>query len=111
MNKSTTRILYLVGLIIGLAAIPLIIFGLLGSKINPATHMIEQIANPTLYISGVITAIVGSLLIAIAWVGALIKTAQLRQWIWFVFLLCLSGITLLVYSFAGPETPAPPERG
>jgi hypothetical protein len=44
----------------------------------------------------------------IAWIGALIKTAQLGQWLWFVLVLLLSGtvIMMLVYIFAGPTKPA-----
>ena len=52
-----------------------------------------------LYVVGGITSFIGYL-------GALIKMAQLEQWLWFILLLVFSGITMLVYIFVGPETRA-----
>jgi hypothetical protein len=42
----------------------------------------------------------------ISWVGALIKTAQLGSWGWFISLLIFSVPTLLFYIFWGPNSHA-----
>src|SRR5262249_8607303 len=48
----------------------------------------------------------GSIVALIAWIGALIKTAQIGRWGWFVAVLLLSGLGTLIYGIAGPEAPA-----
>jgi uncharacterized protein (DUF486 family) len=53
----------------------------------------------------ILLLIVGSVFALIAWIGALIKTAKLGQWLWFILLIVFSGITMLVYIFAGPTQP------
>jgi hypothetical protein len=52
--------------------------------------------------------IIGGLLGLIAWIGALIKTATISAWGWFVAVLLLSGLGTLIYAIAGPETRAAP---
>jgi len=47
----------------------------------------------------------GGIVNFVAWIGALIKTAQIRSWGWFVLVFLVNPIGLLVYSFAGPEAP------
>ena len=54
----------------------------------------------------ILLLIVGGIFSLIAWIGALIKTAKLGQWLWFILLIVFSGITMLVYIFAGPTKPA-----
>jgi hypothetical protein len=51
---------------------------------------------------------IGALLALIGWIGALIKTATIGAWGWFVVVLILSGLGALIYSIAGPETRAAP---
>lgn len=89
MKKNLSLILYIAGvlLLIAAAKIPF----LYGSSAAPLA---------------VILAVVGSLVFAIAWIGALIRTAQLGRWGWFVLLLLFSVVSLLVYIFRGPT----PER-
>jgi hypothetical protein len=38
----------------------------------------------------------------VAWIGALIRTAQSGRWGWFVLLLLFSGVSLLIYLLWGP---------
>ena len=59
--------------------------------------------NLALFVVGIIIISLGSLAVTVAWIGALIRTAQLGEWTWFVLLLVLQGITLLVYVIAGPD--------
>ncbi len=83
MSKALTRNVYLVSLLLLIVSTVLIY-----SKVSPAV-------GGLLYIVGAIGAFV-------AWVGALIKTAQLSRWGWFVGVLITGGIGLLIYVFGGP---------
>ena len=85
MNKSLSLILYIVGLLLLIAAVKIPF--LYGSSAEPVT---------------VLLYIVGGIVFAVAWVSALIRTAQLRRWSWFLFLLLLSIIALPIYLFWGP---------
>ncbi len=104
MSKSLSRNLYLIailGLIVG--------FVLSIAAASQTTTAAD--GTPTVTSTGALLALVGLALYAIAgilafvaWIGALIKTAQLQRWGWFVCLIIFSGITMLIYIFAGPET-------
>jgi hypothetical protein len=112
MRKSVSRTLYLLAIVCSIGAAVLVFLGLNGTTITALpsnasyTDVINSVNNPALLIAGVAVAAIGSILALIAWIGALIRTAQLGRWGWFVCLLVLSGITMLVYIFAGPTTPA-----
>ncbi len=112
MNKAASRILYLIGLgICLLATIPLI-FGLLGSTtttsiVNGATTtQVVSLGNPVLFWLAIGLYVIGGITALAGYIGALIKMAQLEQWLWFILLLAFSGVTMLVYIFVGPETRA-----
>lgn len=49
--------------------------------------------------------IIGGILALIGWIGALIKTAQIGRWGWFVAVLLLSGLGALIYGIVGPDQP------
>jgi hypothetical protein len=108
MSKKLSRNLYLIGLGVIIVAVILMIAGLAGSTtaINPDTGQtqITSVGNPALFGISIFLFVVGGILDFIAYVGALIKMASLGRWGWFVCLLLISGITMLVYIFAGPET-------
>ena len=57
---------------------------------------------------GALLVALGNLLALVAWIGALVKTARLGRWGWFIFLLLFSAITMLIYIFAGPTASARP---
>ena len=52
---------------------------------------------------GVILFIIAGVLATIAWIGALIRTARMQDWIWFIIVLLLHGLGTLIYAFAGPS--------
>ena len=52
---------------------------------------------------------IGGILALIAWIGALINSAKANRWGWFVCLIIFSGITMLVYLFAGPVPARQPQ--
>jgi hypothetical protein len=111
MSKANSRVLYLTGLgICLLATIPLI-FGLIGSTFatttganGAVTTIVTSFGNPALFWLAIAMYIAGGITGLVGYIGALVKMAQLEQWIWFILLLGLSGITMLVYIFVGPET-------
>ena len=105
MSKSLTRTLYLIGL--GLIIVGAILLGVSIPGGTTAADGTTTIGNPALFGIGTFMMVVSSIPLLIAWIGALVKMAQLQRWGWFICLLLLSGITLLVYIFAGTETPAP----
>jgi hypothetical protein len=110
MRKSLSRNLYLIGLGIAILATILLFAGLAGSQtsIDPSTgySTVTSVGNPVLLGISIFLYVIGGIINLIAWVGALVKTAQLGRWGWFICLLLFSGITMLIYIFAGPETPA-----
>jgi hypothetical protein len=112
MSKANSLILYLIGLgICLLATIPLI-FGLIGSTtttsvVNGAvTTQLLSLGNPALFWPAIGMYVIGGITAFTGYIGALIKMAQLEQWLWFILLLVFSGVTMLVYIFVGPETHA-----
>lgn len=114
MKKSTSRNLFLLAILLYIVGIVLFVYGASGSDFNNLSNLAASgrlfisadMSNPLLTAIGVLVVALGALLILISWIGALIRTAQLGRWGWFVCLLVLSGITLLIYVFGGPTTPA-----
>jgi hypothetical protein len=112
MRKSVSRTLYLLAILCAIAAVVLIFLGLQGSTVVTSqtnysvSATVTSIGHPALFFAGVAAAILGGILAFISWIGALVMTAKLGRWGWFVCLLLLSGITLLIYIFAGPTTSA-----
>ncbi len=105
MSKSLTRTLYLIA-IVGF------IVGLVVAGVGASQTTVDATTGATsltgtgaiLALVGVVLYIIAGILAFVAWIGALIKTAQLQRWGWFVCLIIFSGITMLVYIFGGPET-------
>ena len=112
MSKRTSTLLFLIGLAICLVATIPLVFGLIGSTTTTTVvgssinTQIATFGNAALFWLAIGMYVVGGLTAFVGWLGALIKMAQLEQWIWFVLLLLFSGIVMLVYIFAGPETHA-----
>jgi hypothetical protein len=113
MSKALSRTLYLIGLGVVIVGVILIVAGLAGSttSVDPVTGQttVTSIGNPALFGISFVFFIGGGILSFVAYIGALIKTASLGRWGWFVCLLLISGITMLIYIFAGPETRAVPQ--
>lgn len=57
-----------------------------------------------LYLGGVVAAL-------LAWVLGLVKTAQIRRWLWFIVVFLLSPLGSLLYGLLGPTSrPYPVHR-
>ncbi|HLH60102.1 MAG TPA: hypothetical protein VKV20_00350 [Ktedonobacteraceae bacterium] len=112
MSKALSRNLYLIGLAITIVAIILLFAGLAGTQTYTDASgytQVSSIGNPALFGISIFLFVVAGIINLVAWIGALVKTAQLGRWGWFICLLLLSGITMLVYIFAGPTTRANPQ--
>lgn len=118
MRKSVSRALYLLALLLDVGGIAVFVYGAVGSNFGHLSTLAasgqlfiaSDMSNPMFTGIGALLVALGSLLALIAWVGALIRTARLGRWGWFVFLLVFSGITMLIYIFAGPTTSANSSR-
>ncbi|HEU5227136.1 MAG TPA: hypothetical protein VFU49_04935 [Ktedonobacteraceae bacterium] len=116
MKKSVSRVLYLLALLLVIGGSVVFYFGAGGGNMNTfnalaaSGHLFvaADMSNSMLTRLGALLVALGNLLALIAWIGALVKTARLGRWGWFIFLLLLNGLTMLVYIFAGPTTSSRP---
>ena len=114
MKKSVSRAFYLLGILLYIVGVALFVFGAVGSNFSNLSTLASSghlfipadMSNSMFTGIGALIVLLGGLLTLIAWIGALIKTARLGRWGWFVCLLLFSGITTLIYIFAGPTTRA-----
>ena len=108
MSKSLTRTLYLLAILGFIVGFVLTIVG--ASQTSTAADGTSTISGTGAAVAlvGVVLYAIAGILAFVAWIGALIKTAQLQRWGWFVCLIVFSGITMLIYIFAGPETGPTP---
>lgn len=109
MERKTSRNLYLIAIL--LEIVGAVLFAV-GAGAAAATANSDGTLSATggtsfgiLSIIALLVIVVGSVLALIAWIGALIKLAKLGQWVWFILMFLFSGITMLVYIFAGPTEP------
>src|SRR5215831_20377598 len=111
MAKRTVGIFFIVSIIMGLVGAGLIIGGLAGSTYTTTNNgssynvQLTSIANPALFVVGIVIASLSAIPYLVAWIGALVNLARLQQWIWFVLTLIFQWIALLIYLIAGPTTP------
>lgn len=97
MRRSVSRVLFLVGFALMALGVGVVIFSGVASGNRDPVHL--ALADATLYLVPI-----GAALCTVAWIGALVRTAQLRRWGWFIALLLLN-ITLFIYIFEGPDDP------
>lgn len=116
MKKSVSRVLYLLALLLVIGGSVLFYFGAGGGNMNTFNALVASghlfvaadMSDSRLTGSGALLVALGNLLAVVAWIGALVKTARLGRWGWFIFLLIFSAITMLIYIFVGPTTSARP---
>jgi cytochrome bd-type quinol oxidase subunit 2 len=112
MERKTSRNLFLSGIVLAIIATILFVVsgGIAAANATPDGQVSGGAASVFVILSivAVVIYIVAGILAFIAWIGALIKTARLGEWVWFILLLILggTGIMMLVYIFAGPTKPA-----
>ena len=104
MPRLLSRILYLLSFFVALVASVVVYFSL---RMAPATNATTFTARNVILLAGILIGVAIILALA-AWIGALIKTARLARWSWFIVLLLISwlAIPMLIYIFVGPQTRA-----
>lgn len=55
------------------------------------------------FVIGVLLFVVAGIVHLVAWIGALIRSAKMQTWGWFVIVLIFSGLGTLIYAIAGPS--------
>jgi hypothetical protein len=106
MRRSLVRIFYISGLAVAAVGVVLLLVSLASGVTTTSNAYGGTTSTPhnfALFVLGVVIICLGSLAVTVAWIGALIRTAQLGEWTWFVLLLVFQGITLLVYVIVGPD--------
>jgi drug/metabolite transporter (DMT)-like permease len=108
MRRSLVRWFYWSGLALILVGVGVLLLSLASGVTTTVNNLGQSTSTPNnvpLFIAGVAICVIGALAVSVAWIGALIRTAQLGQWVWFVLLLVFHGVMLLVYVIAGPDEP------
>jgi hypothetical protein len=113
LSKRTILFLSIAAILLGIVAAVAYVVGV-GAVVNCtgtgattiSTDCAAQGATPILI--GIGVGILAGICSLIAWIGGLIKTAQIGAWVWFVLILLFTPLATLIYGFAGPETRAAP---
>src|SRR5919201_3616234 len=118
MSKATSRTLFLLGIL--LWVIGAVVFGMSpeGNKLftnlstNPNSYTSLTGGTGLMATGGSLVALLGLILILLAWIGGIIRTAVIGRWGWFIVLLIVGLILLptvllflllmLIYVFFGP---------
>lgn len=106
MERKTSRNLYLASILLFIVGIVLFIVAGGAASSASSTNSTSLGAGASIMaIVSLLLYIVAAVLATIAWIGALIKTARLGQWVWFILVFLFAPIAMLVYIFAGPTEP------
>jgi hypothetical protein len=108
MRRSLVRRFFWGGLALVLVGVAVLLLSLTGgvtTTVNNLGHSTTTPNNAPLFIAGAAICVIGAIAVNVAWIGALIRTAQLGQWAWFVLLFVFHGVMLLAYVIAGPDQP------
>ena len=83
MRRSLVRIFYLSGLAVAAIGAVLLLLSL-ASGVTTTTNAYGGTTatpnNTALFVVGIVIICLGSLAVTVAWIGALIRTAQLGEW-------------------------------
>jgi hypothetical protein len=116
MKKSVSRTFFLLALLFDIVGVGVFIFGASGGNMNTLNALAASghlfvsadMSNSHLTAIGALLVTFSFLFLLIAWIGALIKTARLGRWGWFICLIIFSALALLIYVFFGPTTSTRP---
>lgn len=73
------------------------------AQINNGTCQVDSAALGTAGFIGIVLWILASILGLAAWILALIRSASMHSWVWFVVILLISGLGTLLYALFGPR--------
>ena len=113
MSKRTILILSIAAILLGIVGAIVYVIGV-GAVATcagtGATSISADCASQggLSFLIGTGLLILGGICSLIAFIGGLIKTAQIGAWVWFVLILLFTPLATLIYGIAGPETRATP---
>lgn len=110
MKKKTVLILWIIGFVIAAIGAGMFIPAIVAAAnhCTPNQFGRQDCSLPTsdpltlIGLIGVGVLIIGGLVSAVAWIGALVRSARMQTWGWFVVVLLFSGLGTLIYALAGP---------
>ncbi|MGZ3611021.1 MAG: hypothetical protein ACXWPS_18675 [Ktedonobacteraceae bacterium] len=106
MRKKTLVTLFIVGSLLEILAFVFWIISIvtLSSNCSNGTCTSAPTSGIFLIFLAGICSLVGTVLLAISWIGVLNKQAQRQQWAWFVCTILFSYVTMIIYWIAVPES-------
>jgi hypothetical protein len=112
MSRSLVRKIFLVGIVIWIVGLVLFGAGFIGGHQTTVQSGSSGYSPGNTALTGIGVALlgIGGLIDFIAWIGALIGTAQLGRWGWFIALLVLGLIGLLLIVMIVSVIAGPTER-
>lgn len=114
LKKKTILILWIVGFVLALIGAALFVPAIIAAANHCTINQFgkQNCSLPTsdpqtfMGLIGVVILLIGSLISLIAWIGALVRSAKMGSWGWFVVVLIFSGLGTLIYVLAGPSEQA-----
>lgn len=105
MSRATVRKVFVTGLVLWVV----------GAVLAALSARSGQTAGNSLYVAGLVLVGFGGLIEVVSWIMALISTAVLGRWGWFVVTLILGivgavVVAMIIYSFLGPSQRRDRER-
>lgn len=97
MGRATVRKVFLVGLVVWVV----------GAVLVALSTRSGQVQNAGVYDAGLLLVGIGAVIELISWIVALVASASLGRWGWFIVVLVLGLIggfipIMVIYSFVGP---------
>lgn len=101
MSRKAINILFIVGSCLYVPEIAMIIWGY---TVWP--HSVDGPSNEAIMyflVCGVILISIGSIMLLVSHIGALIEMKEAQEWDWFTMLIILGWIVLFLYLIVGPK--------
>lgn len=95
----------IIGIIVFIAATAAAVGSCSQEQLQAGTCTVSSAGSAGLGIGsliGILLFIVAGICGLIGWIGALIRSAKMQTWGWFVVVLIFSGLGTLIYALAGP---------
>ncbi|HEY7347920.1 MAG TPA: hypothetical protein VH599_06330 [Ktedonobacterales bacterium] len=105
----TALVLTIIGIALFVPSIATVTSHCTPEQINTNTCSVSlQGGQATGVVIGSILLLASGIIWLVAWIGALIRSAKMQTWVWFVIVLLFSGLGTLIYALFGPkDRPAP----
>lgn len=111
MSKKTILWLTLIGIVLAIIGAILIVPVVAGAaqhctqdQLNNGTCQVNIPSSEATRVgSGIVLLGIAAILHLVAWIGALVRSAKMGSWVWFVVVLLLSDLGLILYALFAPR--------